>query len=92
MPRRDYVGTGRVGRCRDVFCETWASASTLLGFTLPTCAYCEAALGQAQNLAEKNRAFESIAASCRFRAARPIGGDLFAYLTRAVQRARRFLQ
>jgi uncharacterized protein (TIGR02147 family) len=39
------------------------------------------ALGQAHNLAEKNRAFESIAASRRFRAARRISGDLFAYLS-----------
>ncbi len=39
------------------------------------------ALGQAQTLAEKNRAFERISASRRFRAARRIDGDLFAYLS-----------
>ena len=37
--------------------------------------------GQAQTLAEKNRAFERIAASRRFRAARRIDGELFAYLS-----------
>jgi uncharacterized protein (TIGR02147 family) len=36
---------------------------------------------QAQTLAEKNRAFEGIASSRRFRAARRIDGDLFAYLS-----------
>jgi len=39
-------------------------------------------LGQAQTIAEKNRAFERISASRRFRAARRIDGDLFAYLAR----------
>jgi len=39
------------------------------------------AFGQAQTLAEKNRAFERIAASRRFRAARRIDGELFAYLS-----------
>jgi uncharacterized protein (TIGR02147 family) len=39
------------------------------------------AFGQAQTLAEKNRAFERIAGSRRFRAARRIDGDLFAYLS-----------
>lgn len=39
------------------------------------------AFGQAQTLAEKNRAFEGIAASRRFRAARRIDGELFAYLS-----------
>lgn len=39
------------------------------------------AFGQAQTLAEKNRAFEGIASSRRFRAARRIEGDLFAYLS-----------
>ncbi len=39
------------------------------------------AFGQAQTLAEKNRAFEGIASSRRFRAARRIDGDLFAYLS-----------
>jgi uncharacterized protein (TIGR02147 family) len=39
------------------------------------------ALSQAQTLAEKNRAFENIAASRRFRAARRISGELFAYLS-----------
>src|SRR5688572_4669447 len=39
------------------------------------------ALGQAPTLAEKNRAFENIAASRRFRAARRISGELFAYLS-----------
>ncbi len=39
------------------------------------------ALGQAGTLAEKNRAFERISASRRFRAARRIDGDLFAYLS-----------
>ena len=37
--------------------------------------------GQAQTLAEKNRAFERIAGSRRFRAARRIDGELFAYLS-----------
>jgi uncharacterized protein (TIGR02147 family) len=36
---------------------------------------------QADNVAEKNRAFERIAASRRFRAARRIDGDLFTYLS-----------
>jgi uncharacterized protein (TIGR02147 family) len=36
---------------------------------------------QAQTLSDKNRAFERIAASRRFRAARRIDGDLFAYLS-----------
>ena len=39
------------------------------------------AFSQAQTLAEKNRAFERIAASRRFRAARRIDGELFAYLS-----------
>jgi len=39
------------------------------------------AFGQAPTLAEKNRAFERIAASRRFRAARRIDGELFAYLS-----------
>jgi uncharacterized protein (TIGR02147 family) len=39
------------------------------------------AFGQATSLADKNRAFERIAASRRFRAARRIDGDLFAYLS-----------
>ena len=39
------------------------------------------AFGQAQTLAEKNRAFERIGASRRFRAARRIDGELFAYLS-----------
>jgi uncharacterized protein (TIGR02147 family) len=39
------------------------------------------AFGQAQTLADKNRAFERIAASRRFRAARRIDGELFAYLS-----------
>ena len=39
------------------------------------------AFGQAQTLAEKNRAFEGIASSRRFRAARRIDGELFAYLS-----------
>lgn len=37
--------------------------------------------GQADNMAEKNRAFERIAASRRFRQARRIDGELFAYLS-----------
>jgi uncharacterized protein (TIGR02147 family) len=36
---------------------------------------------QAQSVAEKNRAFERIAASRRFRGARRIDGDLFTYLS-----------
>jgi uncharacterized protein (TIGR02147 family) len=39
------------------------------------------AFNQAGSLADKNRAFERIAASRRFRAARRIDGDLFAYLS-----------
>jgi uncharacterized protein (TIGR02147 family) len=39
------------------------------------------AFGQAQTLAEKNRAFERIAASRRFRQARRIDGELFSYLS-----------
>jgi uncharacterized protein (TIGR02147 family) len=39
------------------------------------------AFNQADSLAEKNRAFERIAASRRFRSARRIDGDLFAYLS-----------
>jgi len=39
------------------------------------------AFGQAQTVADKNRAFERIAASRRFRAARRIDGELFAYLS-----------
>jgi uncharacterized protein (TIGR02147 family) len=39
------------------------------------------AFGQAQSVAEKNRAFERLAASRRFRAARRIDGELFAYLS-----------
>jgi uncharacterized protein (TIGR02147 family) len=39
------------------------------------------AFSQAQTLAEKNRAFERIAASRRFRSARRIDGELFAYLS-----------
>jgi uncharacterized protein (TIGR02147 family) len=39
------------------------------------------AFSQAQTLADKNRAFERIAASRRFRAARRIDGELFAYLS-----------
>lgn len=39
------------------------------------------AFGQASSLSDKNRAFERIAASRRFRAARRIDGDLFAYLS-----------
>jgi uncharacterized protein (TIGR02147 family) len=39
------------------------------------------AFGQAQTMAEKNRAFERIAASRRFRQARRIDGELFAYLS-----------
>lgn len=37
--------------------------------------------GQAANMGEKNRAFERIAASRRFRQARRIDGELFAYLS-----------
>jgi uncharacterized protein (TIGR02147 family) len=37
--------------------------------------------GQAETVAEKNRAFERIAASRRFRSARRIDGDLFRYLS-----------
>jgi uncharacterized protein (TIGR02147 family) len=40
------------------------------------------AFNQAESLADKNRAFERIAASRRFRNARRIDGDLFAYLSR----------
>lgn len=40
------------------------------------------AFNQADNMAEKNRSFERIAASRRFRQARRIDGDLFAYLSR----------
>jgi uncharacterized protein (TIGR02147 family) len=39
------------------------------------------AFGQAQTVGEKNRAFERIAASRRFRQARRIDGELFAYLS-----------
>jgi uncharacterized protein (TIGR02147 family) len=39
------------------------------------------AFSQADSLAEKNRAFERIAASRRFRQARRIDGELFAYLS-----------
>jgi uncharacterized protein (TIGR02147 family) len=39
------------------------------------------AFNQATSLTDKNRAFERIAASRRFRAARRIDGDLFAYLS-----------
>jgi uncharacterized protein (TIGR02147 family) len=39
------------------------------------------AFSQATSLADKNRAFERISASRRFRAARRIDGDLFAYLS-----------
>lgn len=39
------------------------------------------AFSQAQTVAEKNRAFERLAASRRFRAARRIDGELFAYLS-----------
>ncbi len=40
------------------------------------------AFNQAENMADKNRSFERIAASRRFRQARRIDGDLFAYLSR----------
>jgi uncharacterized protein (TIGR02147 family) len=40
------------------------------------------ALDQAQTLAERNRAFERVAANLRFRAARRLEGPLFKYLTR----------
>jgi uncharacterized protein (TIGR02147 family) len=40
------------------------------------------ALNQAQTVAERNRAFERVAANRRFRAARKLDGPLFAYLTR----------
>jgi uncharacterized protein (TIGR02147 family) len=39
------------------------------------------AFGQADNMSDKNRAFERIAASRRFRQARRIDGELFAYLS-----------
>ncbi|MET0412470.1 MAG: TIGR02147 family protein [Polyangiaceae bacterium] len=39
------------------------------------------AFGQATSLGDKNRAFERLSASRRFRAARRIDGDLFAYLS-----------
>lgn len=39
------------------------------------------ALGQAETLAEKNRAFERVAANRRFRAARRLEGPLFEYLS-----------
>src|SRR6478735_3578352 len=39
------------------------------------------AFGQAENMGEKNRAFERIASSRRFRQARRIDGELFAYLS-----------
>lgn len=39
-------------------------------------------LGQAQTVAERNRAFEQVAANRRFRAARRLEGPLFEYLTR----------
>jgi uncharacterized protein (TIGR02147 family) len=39
------------------------------------------ALGQAQTLAERNRAFARVAANRRFRAARRLEGPLFEYLT-----------
>src|SRR5262249_40521679 len=39
------------------------------------------ALGQAETLAERNRAFERVAANRRFRAARRLEGPLFEYLT-----------
>ncbi|HVY46801.1 MAG TPA: TIGR02147 family protein [Minicystis sp.] len=39
------------------------------------------ALNQAESLAEKNRAFERVAANRRFRAARRLDGPLFEYLT-----------
>jgi len=39
------------------------------------------ALDQAQNLVERNRAFERVAANRRFRAARRLEGPLFKYLT-----------
>jgi hypothetical protein len=38
-------------------------------------------LNQAETLAEKNRAFERVAANRRFRAARRLDGPLFEYLT-----------
>ena len=40
------------------------------------------AFNQAENMADKNRSFERIAASRRFRQARRIDGELFAYLSR----------
>ncbi len=40
------------------------------------------ALNQAQTVAERNRAFERVAANRRFRAARKLDGPLFEYLTR----------
>lgn len=40
------------------------------------------ALNQAQTVAERNRAFEVVAANRRFRAARKLDGPLFEYLTR----------
>jgi uncharacterized protein (TIGR02147 family) len=39
------------------------------------------ALGQAETLAERNRAFERVAANRRFRSARRLDGPLFSYLT-----------
>jgi len=39
------------------------------------------AFGQAENMGDKNRAFERIASSRRFRQARRIDGELFAYLS-----------
>lgn len=40
------------------------------------------AMNQAQTVAERNRAFERVAANRRFRAARKLDGPLFEYLTR----------
>src|SRR4029079_9546588 len=66
------LGADSVGRFAEALGLTCADAEFFADLV---------AFGQAQTLAEKNRAFEGIASSRRFRAARRIDGDLFAYLS-----------
>jgi uncharacterized protein (TIGR02147 family) len=68
---------------RNLSAESVARFSTAIGHDAAEAEFFAdlVAFNQAESLAEKNRAFERIAASRRFRNARRIDGDLFAYLS-----------
>lgn len=68
---------------RNLGADSVARFSTALGLEAAESEFFSdlVAFNQAASLADKNRAFERIAASRRFRAARRIDGDLFAYLS-----------